>query len=316
MAESNFRNITLLQMESFIALVEEESFTRAARRMFVTQPTLTKHIRSLEDAAGVRIVHRTNAGVAATPEGRILYDYARRILRLREVAREKIREVGENGSGTIHVAASTIPATYLLPRVLGRFLQRYPAVHIHVEAADSRDVSRMVSDGEAEIGVVGKKPVDRKLLVEPLWEDRLVAVFPEGHPWSKRSSIRPEELFGEPFVMREEGSGTRETFAECLLKNSGTNIDALNVVCQMGSSEAVKEAVLNGIGISLLSVFAVEREVAAGKLGIATVEGCPMKRHFHLLYRRNFTLTACHERFREALRRARLTPCLPGGKRL
>ncbi|HOG16250.1 MAG: HTH-type transcriptional activator CmpR [Syntrophaceae bacterium PtaU1.Bin231] len=316
MAGPNFRNITLLQMESFIALVEEESFTRAARRMFVTQPTLTKHIHSLEEAAGARIVDRAAAGVAPTPEGRILYDYARRILRLREVAREKIQELGGNGSGTVHVAASTIPATYLLPRVLGGFLKRYPAVRLHIQAADSRDVSRMVSDGEAEMGFVGKQPADRKLLFEPLWEDRLVAVFPAGHPWSKRGSVRPEELFGEPFVMREEGSGTRETFADCLLKSSGRNIDALHVVCEMGSSEAVKEAVLNGMGISLLSVFAVEREAAAGKLGIAAVEGCPMKRHFYLLYRRNFTLTACHERFREAVRESRLSPCLPGGKRL
>ena len=308
--------MTLLQMESFVALVEEESFTRGARRMCVTQPTLTKHIRSLEDAAGTRIVHRTNAGVSPTPEGRILYDYARRILRLREVAREKIRESGEDGSGTIRVAASTIPATYLLPRVLGRFLQQHPAVRLHVQSADSRDVSRMVSDGEAEMGFVGKEPADRKLIVEPLWEDRLVAVFPEGHPWSKRGSVRPEELFGQPFIMREEGSGTRETFAACLQKNGGKGIAALNVVCELGSSEAVKEAVLNGMGISLLSVFAVEREAAAGRLGVATVEGCPMKRHVYLLYRRNFALNACHERFREVLRKSRLTSCLPGGKRI
>ena len=185
MRQNGFRNITLHQMEALIRLVETGSFTRAAERMALSQPTLTKHIRNLEDAVGARVVDRKSRGVSLTPEGRILYDYARRIARLREDARERIENLKAYESGHIFLSASTIPATYIIPRFLGLLKKSDPEIRVHIRMGDSEETIQTILGDQAEMGIVGKRSPDRRLKVEPLWQDRLVLAVPAGHPWAK-----------------------------------------------------------------------------------------------------------------------------------
>jgi DNA-binding transcriptional LysR family regulator len=306
MDENGFRNITFQQLEALIGLVEAGSFTRAAERMGLAQPTLTKQIHALEEAAGARVVFRRHAGIALTPEGRILHDVARRIARLREEAREKITHARSDESGDIVLCASTIPATYILPRLLSRLKKSDPQIRVHILTGDSEEAVQTILAGQAEIGIIGKPPPDRKLVVEPLWPDRLVLAVPAGHPWAKRPSIAPGQLTEQPFILRERGSGTRAALEAWLGERSICAWGAFEIVCEMGSSEAVKEAVMIGLGVSVLSIHAIQREVDHGLLAALPLEGCPIDRRFHLIHKKQFQPTRHHRRFINAVKQFQL----------
>jgi len=302
MAHDGFQSLTMQQLEALIHLVEERSFSRAARKMHLTQPSLTKHIRNVEEILGAKIVNRSSRGIALTPEGRVLHDYARRIIKLREEARDRILRLREEEAGDIRIAASTIPATYILPYAIGGFRKKHPRIRTTVRTADSGDVIETVLDNGAEIGFIGKKPTGGKLIVEELWKDRLVLAVPSGHPWAKRRSVRIAELSKGPFVIREKGSGTREALEECLRETDGPGLAQLDIAAELGSSEAVKEAVIACLGISVISVHAIRRELKSGILEALSIEGCPVERSFYLIYRRQFDLMAHHKIFLEYIR--------------
>ena len=297
MSYDQFRNITIQQMESLIYLVEEGSFSRAAKRVFLTQPSLTKHIKNLEEAVNAKIVNRENMGISLTPAGKILYDYARRMLKLRDEAKEKILRAKDNESGNIFVSASTIPATYILPYLLNEFHKLFPDIHAYVQANDSEETLGMILNNQAEIGFIGKKTLNKRLNVEPLWKDTLVLAMPGDHPWRKKDYVILDEVSKEPYIIREMGSATREIMEEYLLKNTDKNLSKFNIVCEMGSSESVKEAIIAGLGVSILSIHAVKRELKQGTLIETPIKGCTIQRYFYLIYKKQLSLMHHHKLF-------------------
>ncbi len=300
MNRDTFKFITLQQLEAFARLVEERSFSEAARRMLLTQPSLSKHIRNLEDLAGCILVTRNRTGVSLTPEGSILYGYARRILRLRDEAREKIELARESVSGQVFAAASTIPATYLLPPVLTVLHRNHPDIKVHVTTGDTDSVIHMVLAGQAELGFIGSPVQDRRLMSEPVWDDELVCVVHAGHPWAASGEAGMAELLQEPFVVREKGSGTRAVFERHLQAAHAKGLERLHVVSEMGSSEAVKEAVIAGLGVSFLSIHAVRREIEMGILVRIRIRGMEIRRPFHLIRKRQQTLLVHQQLFVDA----------------
>src|SRR5512137_2746873 len=159
-----FKDITFQQLEILIALVEAGTFTRAAGKLFLSQPSLTKQIQNLETASGTRLVNRGRTGISLTPEGQILYDYAKRIVRLREDAKERIGWIKEQESGHIYISASTIPATYILPCVLSSLTQTHPDIRVHMQMHDSEETLQIVLADQAEMGFVGKETLHKKLI--------------------------------------------------------------------------------------------------------------------------------------------------------
>ncbi|HQC09483.1 MAG TPA: LysR family transcriptional regulator, partial [Smithellaceae bacterium] len=266
MKEDRLKNLTLQQMEALIFLVEERSFSRAAGRMFLTQPAMTKHIRNVEDCLGVKVVNRGSGGVSLTPEGKILYDVARRIVRLRRDAADKIDQLREQSGGDVYLCASTIPATYILPRAISAFKKEHPDIRIFLKTEDSEEVMNMVLDREVEIGCIGKSPQNAKLAGQPVWHDRLILVVAADHRWAKKGSVSVSELMAEPFVLREKGSATRDVFELYMKEQKAVRLADFNICGELGSSEAIKEAVLAGLGVSVLSAHAVARELASGML--------------------------------------------------
>jgi DNA-binding transcriptional LysR family regulator len=299
----HFKNITLQQMEAVISLVEEGSFSRAAKRMFLTQPALTKNIKNAEDYLGVRLVNRSNMGTSLTPEGKILYNYAQRMVKLRDEAREKILTLHENVGGNIYISASTIPATYILPHVLSAFGKIHPDIRVYIKTADSEEAMNMVLENEVEIGCIGKQPSNKKLTAEPLWKDRLILAIPKQHRWRKKKSITLSELLDEPFVVREKGSATRELFESCLKESKPINLSQFNICSELGSSEAVKEAVIAGLGVSVISIHAIERELSQGLLFELPLQSCRMERNFYLIYKRHFDFRPAHKIFIDFLKK-------------
>jgi len=307
MSYDQFRNITIQQMESLIYLVEEGSFSRAAKRVFLTQPSLTKHIKNLEEAVNARLVNRENMGISLTTEGKIIYDYSRRILKLRDEAKERILRIKENESGNIFISASTIPATYILPYLLNDFKRLFPDIHAYVQTNDSEETLGMTLNNQAEIGFIGKQTLNRRLNVETLWQDTLVLAVPGNHPWRKKDYVTLDEVSKEPFIIREKGSATREILEEYLLKNTDRSLYKFNIVCEMGSSEAVKEAIIAGLGASILSIHAIKRELKQGILINIPIKDCDIQRYFYLIYKRQFTLMPYHKLFLKFVKNYKLS---------
>jgi len=306
MGYDTFKNITIQQMESLIHLVEEGSFSRAAKRVFLTQPSLTKHIKNLEDSINARIVNRENMGISLTPEGKILYDYARRVLKLRDEAKEKILRAKDNESGNIFISASTIPATYILPYLLNEFKKLFPDIRAYIQANDSEETLGMILNNQAEIGFIGKQTSNKRLNVEPLWKDTLVLAVPVDHLWSKKGYVTLNEVSKEPFIIREIGSATREILEEYLLKNTDKSLSRFNIVCEMGSSEGIKEAIIAGLGSSILSIHAIKRELKQGILIEVPIQDCTIQRYFYLIYKKQLSLMHHHKLFLEFVKNYKL----------
>ena len=297
MPTDRFKSITIQQLEAIISLVEEGSFSRAAKRMLLTQPALTKNIKNAEDCLGSKLVNRSSAGISLTPEGKILYHYAKRVVKLRDEAKEKIQALVKDTGGNIYLSASTIPATYILPRALSDFNKTNADIHIYIKTSDSEEAMNMVLDNEVELGFIGKKPLNKKLTVETLWKDRLALIVSKDHAWCKKKSITLPELLTEPFVVREKGSATRELFESYLRKSKSISLAQFNICGELGSSEAVKEAVIAGWGASVISIHAVSRELSQGLLFEVPIQGLSMERNFYLIYRRQFEFRLFHKTF-------------------
>jgi len=293
----DLRNITIQQLKALVNLAEERSFSRAAKKMHLTQPSLTKHIKNLEEQLGTRLADRNNRQLSLTPAGRILCESAKRVFSLINDTGEKIARLKENESGNILIAASTIPATYILPHSLSEFKGAHHDIHCSVKTSDSDSTLDMILDDEAEIGFVGREIVNRKLHVEPLWKDQLVLVIPASHRWRGKAGVSLGEISKEPFVSREQGSATRKVLEVYLRKETDLYLAGFNIVCELGSSEAVKEAVLAGLGISIISTHAVTRELESGLLCAVPMENFSIERNFYMIYKTRFGLMKHHKVF-------------------
>lgn len=305
MPYDTFKNITIQQLESLVHLVSEKNFSRAAKKMVLTQPSLSKHIKNLEDAAGTRLVNRDGSGITLTPEGKLLFDFARKVLYLREDVKDRMIRLQDKTAGSIRISASTLPATYILPYILSRFQKAHPQIHTFVQSANSEDAIDMVLNQETEMGFIGKNPRNRKLHSEPLWEDRLILAAPAGHPWAKASAITVKDLLEAPFVMREKGSATRDILGDFLSEHADVDLNQLNIVAEMGSSEAVKEAILAGLGVSVLSGYAVQREIDRGNIIEIPIQGWQIVRQVYLIYRHQLNFMKHHQLFLEYIRENR-----------
>jgi len=308
---NTFKNITLQQLESLISLVEVGSYTKASAMLFLSQSSLTKQIQNMEDAAGTKLVNRGSAGITLTPEGQVLYGYAKRLTRLRDEARDRVERLKNQDSGHIYVAASTTPATYILPQLLTHVLPAHPDIKVHIQMHDSDEALQMVLNNQAEIGFIGKEASNKKILSERLCKDKLVLAVPPHHRLAGQQSVTIAELAQEALVIREQGSGTRAIFEAFLQQHGGNRLSQFNVICEMGSAEAVKEAILAGLGISILSIFAVKRELEQGLLIPVDIVECSMERHFYIIYRSNFPLRKHHRLFLEVIKKLSASLTIP-----
>jgi DNA-binding transcriptional LysR family regulator len=274
------------RLEAFCRVVEFRSFTRAAEAMGLSQPTVSEHVRVLEDILQERMVDRLGRRVLPTPAGRVFYEYARRILRLREDAIEALAQFKETLIGHLMIGASTIPGTYVLPDLIGRFKAAHTGIRITLAIGDSASIMKQTADDLVEAGFVGAEPGESNLMGEEIFADELVLVVYAGHPFENRSHIEAAELLDQPFILREQGSGTRNV-ARGLLASHGIDLLKLSVVAEMGSTEAVRQGIKARIGISILSHHAVREDVHGGILRAVRIRDLSMQRPLFLVKRRN-----------------------------
>lgn len=289
------------QLEAFVKVAENKSFSKAAASLFLTQPTVSSHIISLEKELNAKLFDRRGKEVELTPAGRILYEKAKLILEEKVRILEEIKHFLGTVEGELKICASSIPAVYILPFLIKKFNELYPGVKLKVHQADSGEVIRMVSDGEVEIGIVGTALTTDELVFESFMTDELVLITPAC--WGKKrfekgKSVSIGDIIEERFVLREKTSGTRKVF-EKALSDKGIKLEDLNVVAEFGSSEAVKHAVKEGIGISVVSQKAVLDYEKMGFINVYRIEDLDLRRNFYLVYKKCRTLSPNAATFKE-----------------
>ncbi len=289
------------KLDVFCKVVELKSFTRAAEAMLLSQPTISEHIRYLEEELEQKLVDRLGRTVEVTPAGQILYGYARKILQTRREALQAIEQYSGKLVGRIMLGCSTIPGTYILPGLIGGFRKQHPSIKASLSINSSRIISKKVLAGGLEFGVVGARWNDNGLSWSEIFSDELTLAVHPAHPWASRKNVSLQDVIQEPFILRERASGTRKVFSEILEKN-GLKESSLQEVAEIGSTAAIKEAVKAGIGVSVLSRRAVRDEVDCGRLVTVKIHGNRMYRPFYLIQRKNRELSPVVSVFLEYLK--------------
>jgi len=291
----------LRKLQVFCKVYELKSFSRAAEASLLSQPTVSEHIRYLEDLLEVRLFDRLGREVAATRAGELLYGYARRILSLTQEASRSLELYRGKVTGTLELGGSTIPGQYVLPILIGSFKRRHEDIRIRLVIADTRGVIDMVLNGTLELGVVGARIKNSKLAFDKLFDDELVLAVPPDHPWACRQAIQLDELTAAAFIMREPGSGTRMATLS-RLEEAGFDPENLRVMAEMGSTDAVRQAIKSGVGVSILSRRAIADDVRFGLLHPVSVENVSLTRHFHLVTHKGRSLSPLAQAFVEFLK--------------
>jgi DNA-binding transcriptional LysR family regulator len=279
-----FIDFDLRQLEIFCKVVELKSFSKAAEAVFLAQASVSERIANLEKAIGTRLLDRLGRKIVPTRAGELLYKHAVLLLDMKKTARLEMENFLGLKRGEIYLGGSTIPGEYIIPKIIGQFYSKYPLVSVLLIIVDSKEIERLVLEGDLELGVIGSKSSNENIRHNDLWEDRLVLAVPANHKWAEKKAITLNELSEEPFIVREAGSGTMK-ITEGFLKSRGLKgFDGFNTIAHLGTSTAVKEAIKAELGVSILSSRAIETELNAGVLKTVSIKGLPaIKRSFYLI---------------------------------
>ncbi len=289
--------LDIRQLQVFVAVWKTRSFSKAAKKVFLTQPTVSGHIKGLEEGLGTKLFDRSGKEVVPTKAGERLYPFAREILKISDRAEREMAAFLEGGKGELDVGGSNIPGQYLLPRLIGDFKKGRPDAHVTLRIGDTSSITDQVQNGDVELGMVGAVIKKTGLFFEPCFDDELVLVVPRGHRFFGSSSVRLSEIASEPFIVREKGSGTRMATEHAFKEAGFPGVDYLHVVAEMGSTESVRQAVKAGVGLAIISRRAVADDVSHGLLSFSLLEGVDLSRKFYLVTNRRRTLSPLAQEF-------------------
>jgi DNA-binding transcriptional LysR family regulator len=259
------------RLQVFYTVAKHLSFTKAAEQLFMTQPAVTFQIKQLEEHFNTRLFERSHGRIALTPAGRLVRDYAERILDLSEEMETRVAELTGAIGGPLLLGASTTIAEFMLPPILGEFKALHPQVHVHLTVGNSEMVEHRVADHSLDLGLIESPSHLASLDTEVCCEDELVVICAPGHRFARLAHVEPKQLAGEPFISREMGSGTRE-FTDRYLKRCRLPPEELNVVMELGSPEAIKGVVETGLGVSIMSRTRIMKERKLGTLVAVPLE--------------------------------------------
>jgi DNA-binding transcriptional LysR family regulator len=270
------------QLQAFCEVVDRKSFSLAAEKLGVTQPAVSLQVRALERRLGTQLLDRSGRRVEPTESGLKLYRSAQRLLALEdEIVSELAEEATGELDGTFEIGASTGPGGVVLSQILCQFADVHPNLHIALSVFDTQTVVERVADRTLQLGVVGAAPRHRGVEYEPFFKDSVVLACPPGHPFAGRT-VTLDDVRGEQLIMMQEGAGVRQMI-EDELRRAGTRLRDLDVRLELGLQESVTSAVRGGYGITFISRSSVEKDLDAGLLSEARVEGLELEREIHLV---------------------------------
>ncbi|MDH5393484.1 MAG: LysR substrate-binding domain-containing protein [Gammaproteobacteria bacterium] len=272
-------HLTLQQLKLFEAVSRLSSYTRAAEELFLTQPAVSIQIKRLEEQAGLGLFEQVGKKIFLTPAGKEMYAASVDILTRVKELKIAIDELEGSIKGSLQVSVVTT-AKYFLPNLLGSFLQLYPEVEPKLKFTNRARILDRLMNNEDDFVIMGQVPEDDHLEAYPFLNNIIGIVAPADHPLANKKNIAIEELTNHRFLNREIGSGTRYVFDK-LLEEHGLKIEPY---MELGSSEALKQAVMAGLGITALSVHSVQLELEVNKLTILDVQGFPLKRRWYVVH--------------------------------
>ena len=294
--------IEFRHLETFCRVADLKSFSKAADDLFLTQPTVSGHILSLEQSLSLRLFDRASREVRLTKSGEVFREYASKLLSLRKNMLNALSEFSRGIRGELSLGSSTIPGEYLLPKLIGDFKKNHPSFVISLKIADTKEVTQYVLQDQVEFGVIGAKLNHPSLHYEKYEEDQIIVVAPSKHPLTRKKRVDLDELLKEPWIIREEGSGTRIA-VERALRRKGRTLKQFNVVMEMGSTSSVKEGVKARLGLAFISGRATEGEIRQGSFSRIDVEGWePISRQIYIVSHRRRTLSPMATEFLRFLR--------------
>ena len=295
-------DLDLHKLEVFYWVAELKSFSEAADRLALKQPTVSAHIQELEKILAGKLFYRIPGKVSLTPLGLLLQEKAKNLLAFKRETVAAVEQFHGTLSGELWIGGSNIPGEYLLPQKLGKFIKKYPRVKPILRIGDSAGIVEEVLDGKVEIGFVGFKNADSRLSFDKIWQDEMVLTVPKNHPWSRRKFVQLADLRAQNFISREHGSGTLDSFRHLLARKRPSADELLNVAMELGSTAAVKEALISGCGISILSRISISRELADGILVAVAIRGLKMERDFYEVCYKQRPLSPVAQVFRKFFR--------------
>jgi DNA-binding transcriptional LysR family regulator len=271
----------LWQLNVFCKVIEHKSFSKAGNAVYLSQPTVSSHIKDLEETTGCKLIDRLPKEALPTRAGELLYEYAKKLLSLREEAETALAEFQGTIKGRLTIGGSTIPGVYILPRIVGMYIKQYPNVTISLVQGDTGSTIDKIESGELELGVVGALSEDGGLEQELLFEDEMRLIVPASHKWAKRGEVSLGDLQKEPFIIRESGSGTLKSIQRSF-EQKDHSIRDLKVVSEMGSTEAVLQAIKAAAGVSIMSALAVKEDVQNDRLRALKIRGVDLNQRFYV----------------------------------
>lgn len=289
------------QLSVFHKVIELSSFSEAAKAVRISQPTVSSHIKNLEEYFGCVLIDRVEKKAIPTKAGELLYKYAKKLIQLRNEAEDAIANFQGKLQGSLSIAASTIPGGYILPKLIGEFRDQFQDITISMAISDSKTVNESVISGEVELGIVGSKKNSTKLEYQKLAEDELVLVIPSDHKWCRKKTVTFDELKQEPFIVRGSGSGTQQSFKD-LLEKEGLSPKGLRIVAEFGSTTAVIQGIKNRLGISVLSPISIAEDINSGVFKILKLRGLSFRRNFYAVRNGNRTPSPLCDVFFEFLK--------------
>ena len=276
--------MNLDHLRTFVSVVEQGSLSAAARIRRISQPAVTKQLQRMEADLGLALLIRgPRRQVELTPAGERVLAFARRILGEYEALERDLATLKAVRRGTLSLAASTIPGEYLLPQLLAAFRREYPDVVVETTISDTTTVVERLLANEADIGVVGSDLRRPGLRLERLMDDEIVLAIPPDHPFAGRKEVEVKELWDQPLVLREEGSGTRRS-VEAAMAGAGQPLSLRNRALILGSTQAVLQAVVAGLGVGFVSAWAAAQAVQDGRLASLALRGVDLRRSLYLAY--------------------------------
>lgn len=287
------------QIEAFANVVKYRSFSKAADASFLTQPTISAHIRSLEKELGMTLLNRKSNNVTPTMQGKIFYRYAISMINTRSKAIYSLQNLTSDLSGVIEIQTSSIPGQYLVPKLISAFAKEHPMVKFYIDQSDSSQVFDNLSNQKGDMGFTGNKNASH-LTSELMLKEPVVLIAPDKGKFAKveGNSVKIRDFIDQPFIWREEGSATRKEF-EKALGEKGFSVKSMKVVARMNSMEAIKQVVASGLGIAILSKMATEHIVDGCGIRCFDIEDFKDEREFYFVYNKTITLSPSAEIFKD-----------------
>jgi len=284
------------QVKAFLEVARNQSFSRAAEKLYRTQPAISAQIRALEEEFGQKLFDRLGRRIFLTPSGEVLFEYGERLLALHRETMQRVREAHGLVAGQLVVGANEATCLYVLPQIFAEFKRKHPQVGINVYRSFSHKILQKMAASELDVGIVTLPVTQNNLKVIPIFEDELHVMVPAGHPFAKRSSVKVEDLVKEPLIF-PKGGHTRELLERIFRKYR----NQLQISMELASVESIKKFVGAGLGVSLLSRGYAEMECKSGILKLVPIQGMKLVRRLGLVYRTDRHVSRAAQAFAEVV---------------